>query len=130
MPNRLPTYADPLLRDMLLRHVTLSDDQLVSYLPISTVAGVLGLNVDSYCMLATQFGNKYLVVQPEASCIRSGAVYIYDERRVSAVLAQYQSSLEERNWPTSPREFLTNIATTWYDEGCFVMPVIRRLFGS
>jgi len=102
----------------------------MSYLPIKTIENVLELTVSDYRSKVEQLGNKSVVFSAEESCIESGAVYVYSDAALEAVLKDYADMLEACHWPISTGEFVKKIASEWLKEDAPVMPVIRAAFGD
>jgi hypothetical protein len=115
---------------MLKYHLAVGSEKPVSYLPITTIKKVIGLEISEYTALVEDTAAKSLVFYPEVCCIKSGAVYAYDTDGLERILDRYKKLLLDNGWPTDPVPFITRIASEWLDDKNPVLPVVRRTFGE
>ena len=115
---------------MLLEHVRLEKHKAVSYLPLSTVVNVLGIPAAAYVSMIKNLGNRYAIFSAEKCCIKSGAIYAYNQKKLSAILKEHRHILSRNGWPTSPSRFVNKIASEWLEQDHPILPVIRAVFGD
>ena len=119
-----------IVADMISRHTNLGCLKPVSYLPISAIKSVLGMSVKEYCQIIENGGNKAVEFGPDVCCIKSGAVFAYNEDALARILDAHQELLSENMWPSNTEDFIQKISSEWFDEINPVMPVIRQAFGD
>src|ERR1043165_2597062 len=76
-------------RQLLAKHINVGRQKAVSYLPLKTVEGMLGLSIDEYRGLIEQAGNKCVVFSSSETCIDSGAVFAYSVVDLNAILTDH-----------------------------------------
>lgn len=118
--------AERILRD----HLRVDEGKPVSYLPIGTIKNVIGIPVEEYVRMAKGKGLMCDVFSPEETCIKGGAVYVYDAVALQNVLEKNRDILEEMSWPRWAPEFVRRIAKEWLDEEGDILRIIRSAFGD
>jgi hypothetical protein len=118
-------------RAFLLRSLTrVGPEKPVGYLPLYTlreIAGVVPATVSAEAvsrgLVAAQFG-------PGESCIKSGALYLYDRQTLSALLQAHADILVAAGIPTEPDAFVATIAAVWLEPEHPAYPIIAMAFGE
>ncbi|RXT48226.1 hypothetical protein B6S44_24495 [Bosea sp. Tri-44] len=102
----------------------------VGYLPLRTVAEVLGLNVEDLITQAMARGLRAISIGPHHCCIKSGALYVFDAAALEAVLRVGSATLDQVEAPTDPEMFVRFIARDWFAPDHPIMPIIRAAFAD
>jgi len=67
----------------------------VGYLPLRTVTHVLGLTVEGVIADAEARGLKAIPLGPRQCCIKSGALYVFDEEALERILRGSSTTLQD-----------------------------------
>ena len=67
---------------------------------------------------------------PNLSCIKSGALYVFDRHSLESLLRSSTAILVASGWPLDPDQFVARIAREWIDHAHSIAPVIKRAFGD
>jgi 8-oxo-dGTP pyrophosphatase MutT (NUDIX family) len=111
-------------------HLNVGPHRPLSYLPINTVEAVLKMNIGNYVAEAMMRDAKVAIIPAPLTCIKSGAVYVFDEPSLTTVLSANAPLLRLQGWPTTNREFVSRLAAEWLEDSHPVMPVVRAAFGE
>ena len=111
-------------------HLNIEKEKSVSYLPIKTIEGVIGITISAYKFMIENRGNQAVVFSSDECCIKSGAVYAYNRVYLDAVLKENQDVLSRNGWPIVSEDFIKRIASEWLDDESPIMPVVKRAFGE
>ena len=111
-------------------HLNVGTGKPVSYLPIKTVEGVIGITVPVYKSMIENMGNRCSLFSPEDSCINSGAIYAYNDICLDKILHDNVDLLSSNGWPATSEDFIRKIALEWFDDENPVMPIIKKAFGE
>jgi hypothetical protein len=117
-------------RQLLTKHIDVGSHKAISYLPIKTIEGMLGLSIDEYRGLIEGAGNKCVIFAGSETCIESGAVFAYSVRDLDAILRDHAALLTSHAWPVSSGEFIARIAKEWLQKDHPIMPVVGEAFGD
>src|ERR1700712_922622 len=98
MPDNSTTFSDKDAKRMLDRHIRVGPEKPISYLPINAINNVLGMEISTYTSLAKDFDAKILIFSPDDCCIKSGAVYAYDDDALRKILEDNKKVLIENGW--------------------------------
>lgn len=102
----------------------------VGYLPIRTVTHVLGLKVEGVIADAEARGLEAINFGPRQCCIKSGALYVFDQEALERILRGSSATLREMGAPLDPKKFVRFIARNWFAPDHPIMPIIRIAFGG
>jgi hypothetical protein len=123
-------FLEDYRRQLLAKHINVGSRKAVSYLPMKTIEGMLGLSIGEYRSLIEQAGNKCAIFSSSESCIDSGAVFAYSVRDLDAILRNHTALLISHAWPVSCEDFIKRIAEEWLEMDDPIMLVIDEAFGS
>jgi len=110
--------------------LNLGKQKPVSYLPIETVEVILGMDRQEFMKLADARGLHHLVATPDACCIKSGAIFVYDAKTLALLLEKNRNILYRSGWSVDITSFVKRIALEWLDSDHPVAPVVRAAFGN
>ena len=102
----------------------------VGYLPIRTVTHVLGLKVEGVIADAEARGLEAITFGPRHCCIKSGALYVFDQEALERILRGSSATLQEVGAPLDPQKFVRFIARNWFASDSPIMPIIRTAFAD
>lgn len=105
-------------------------DKAIGYLPLYTIRDIMGLDVEDLVVEAKSRALSALVFGPAECCIKSGALYVFDQQSLAALLTASIGALISGGWPTEPDGFVRAVAADWVEPEHPVMPVIRKAFGE
>jgi hypothetical protein len=95
----------------------------VGYLPLQLTPEAVAA-ASAACGLATaQFG-------PDACCIKSGALYVYDREVLAALLEETADAVRAAGLPFDPDRFVVHIASVWFEKDHPSYPIIATAFGD
>jgi hypothetical protein len=117
-------------RDILRDHLNVGRGKPVSYLPINTVEKIIGISIQAYTAEIGKSGNKFAIFSEKECCIKSGAVYSYNNDELNNILNKHKDVLHKNKWPATPDGFIKRIASEWLDEQHPMMPIIKEAFGD
>ena len=118
------------LEQMLRDHVHVGAQKPLSFLPLNTIENVLGMTTREYQMLVSRAGNDSILLDENSCCIKSGAIYAFNEKYLDEVLKESVELLTKLHLPIRSRDFIEKIASEWFDESHAILPVIRKAFGD
>ncbi len=75
-------------------------------------------------------GLKVLILKDAECVMRSGALYAYHERALSAHLKKRAAVLAAGNWPTEPEAFVRKLALEWTPEKTPLFDTIADAFNN
>ncbi|MBT4942015.1 MAG: hypothetical protein HOL80_01930 [Candidatus Magasanikbacteria bacterium] len=81
----------------------------LSYLPISTLREICGVEPQKMREELEEKGLAVIEFTQEESGVGGGALYTYDRDALRRVLESGRSTLEKNKWPTEPDEFVRNL---------------------
>jgi hypothetical protein len=102
----------------------------VGYLPLRTVKYVLGLKIQDVTADAVARGLRAIRIGPRHSCIKSGALYVFDPNALEQILRGSSEILRGADAPTDPEMFVRFIARDWFAPDHPIMPIIRDAFAD
>ncbi|RYE33326.1 MAG: hypothetical protein EOP23_09015 [Hyphomicrobiales bacterium] len=105
-------------------------EKAVGYLPLQTVTQVLGLKVEDVIAQAATRGLRAIAIGPHHCCIKSGALYVWDEVALEAVLRVGSATIEKVKAPAEPEMFVRFIARDWFVTEHPIMQIIRAAFAD
>ena len=102
----------------------------VGYLPLDTIKKVAKVSIEVVAnearargLIAVQFG-------PDACCIKSGALYVYDREALAKLLQAQAGLVTVVGLPLDPDRFVAHIAADWYAEDNPACRIIAAAFGD
>ncbi|MBY5771985.1 hypothetical protein E0H38_19525 [Rhizobium leguminosarum bv. viciae] len=118
-------------RNALLQSLTaVGLSKPIGYLPLYTIEKFLRLSPEALaddaakrCLATVQF-------DAAACCIKSGALYAYHRQALASVLQENAATVRAAGLPLDPDEFVSQIATVWFEEQHLAYPVIAAAFGD
>ena len=126
----MPTTPE-LDESMLLRSLTqVGPAKPVGYLPLDTIRNFAKLSVEAIVSAARTRGLVAVQFGADASCIKSGALYVYDHEALSGLLQAQASALAAAGLPVEPDPFIEHIAAVWYPEDHPAYRIIASAFGD
>lgn len=118
-------------RDRLLLSLSqVGPSKAIGYLPLYTIRDFVQLSPDSIAASASARGLETRQFKPEACCIKSGALYVYDRKALDQILKAHAEVLEANELPILPDLFVAHIAAVWFDPNHPACAVIARAFGA
>ena len=120
---------DSIVADLLERHVSFRPPKLVSYLPIATIEGILKLSASEYQAISNGAGKQSAIYEASDCCIKSGAVYVFDESALAELLAAEAEKLTALGWPAQAMPFIAAIAKDWVEADHPLHAFIAGVFG-
>lgn len=123
MGTELPAYV----RESLS---LVGPDKAVGYLPLRTVKHVLGLDVEEVAAGAVGRGLKAICLGPRLCCIKSGALYVFDQAALERILNWSSVTLAKVGAPADPERFVRFIARKWFAPDHPITPIIQAAFAD
>lgn len=105
-------------------------DKPLSYLPISSLAFINGQSAEDAVSEATSCGLQARIFEHGTCVVASGAVYVWHEDALSALLERCKDKLEPNGWPVDPHAFVEMVATRFAADGSAPSAVIGVAFGN
>lgn len=105
-------------------------DKAVGYLPLRTLKHVLGLGVEEAVADAVGRGLKAIRLGPRICCIKSGALYVFDQTALERILNGSSATLAEVGAPADPEMFVRFIARNWFAPDHPITPIIQAAFAD
>jgi hypothetical protein len=102
----------------------------VGYLPLSTIERVLEQNPAKLVQHYRQKGLCVRVFDENESCIKSGALFVWDHDQALRYINEFDKSVTEKGWPIDADVVLANIAAEWFEKDDPIMPLIYALYGE
>jgi hypothetical protein len=102
----------------------------VAYLPLYTIEEFVKMTPETVVAAATARGLATAQFGPEACCIKSGALYVYDREALADLLQESADASAAAGLPSDPDRFVAHIAAVWFDRDHPAHPLIARAFGE
>lgn len=115
---------------ILENYLSVNEVKPISYLPSKTITDVLGMSLENYMKMAREKGLYCAAFSESESCINGGAVYVYDQQHLGALLLRHRKVLHENGWPSDTAGFIQRITSDWLNEEDPLLPVVRQAFGD
>lgn len=129
MSKRPP--PDEAERERLLLDLSqVGPNKTIGYLPLYRVRDFVQLSPDVIAADAAVRGLASELFGPAKCCIKSGALYVYDLKGLSRLLATHADSLEAENLPLDLDRFVARIAEVWFQPDHPACVVIAAAFGE
>jgi hypothetical protein len=116
--------------NILRNLIEVGSTKSIGYLPLCTIRDFLGKDVRILAKEAINRGMSAIIVGPNECCIKSGALYVYNDSMLSNVLTSNLPLLRAAGCPMTPARFVRHIAATWFDANERIIPVIKSAFGD
>ena len=117
--------------ERILRSLTaVGHTKPVGYLPLNTVASVLGADPAELAAQARSRGLSAIALDPGQCCIKSGALYVYHRAALRQLLRRATNQVRSSGLSTKPDEFVRQIAAQWFEPDHPIQPIIRAAFGD
>ncbi len=118
-------------RDLLLRSLTaVGPAKPVGYLPLYAIKNLLGTTPEALTASATARGLAAVLFGPEACCIKSGALYVYDREALAVLLQTRSLRVRAAGLSLNPDAFVARIAAVWFERDHPAHPIIAAAFGE
>jgi hypothetical protein len=101
----------------------------VGYLPLSTIRAAKSAS-ETVAASALTRGLAAIQFPPEACCIESGALYVYDRAALAALLQERAAAAAAAGLPLQSDAFVAHIAAIWFERGHPAHPIIAAAFGE
>jgi hypothetical protein len=124
------SQPDPAEREFLLRSISLvGPEKPVGYLPLYTLRDFAMVEPEDVAAVAATRGLASILFEPDACCIKSGALYVYHPDALTELLHANADTLAAANMSAAPDQFVTQIAAVWLEPSHPVYPIIVKAFG-
>lgn len=121
------TESDEDERKTLLRGLTeVGPTKPIGYLPLHTIRDFVRLSPEALAAEAEARGLATKQFGPDTSCIKSGALYVYDREALRGLLQAHADAVSVAGLPRDPDRFVAHIAAVWYTEDHPAYRVIAR----
>jgi hypothetical protein len=112
-------------RRALLRSLTeVGPSKPVGYLPLHAIKDFVQLPPNTVAAAAIARGLATAQFDPNACCIKSGALYVYDREALAKLLQARVDVLLAAGLPLDPDRFVAHIATVWFESDHPAHPII------
>jgi hypothetical protein len=103
----------------------------VGYLPLRTITSNLGQDIEQLKSHYEGAGLQVKIFPPEATCIYSGAFFVYDRRQVEQAIEKFKSQIARSEWRSDPdpEYVIDQIAANWFEEDHPIRELISFLYG-
>lgn len=107
---------------------TLGSRKAMGYFPIDQLKAYS--TVENEIRIARERGYEYFEA-PDAPIGSEGALYVYDEASLQAILEECGDVLEKYHWPSDPDAFVRKVSEAWIDDDARadLRGVIQKAFG-
>ncbi|QGM97939.1 hypothetical protein [Methylocystis parvus] len=102
----------------------------VGYLPLATLKNVLRISADKIRESCEARGLNVKIFDEDSSCIKSGAIFVYDTGLVRGIIDRFDQDILARGWSGDVESIIERIAIEWYCENDPAMPFIKALYGE
>jgi len=126
----LPTLSDEQRNTLLQSLMEVGVSKPIGYLPLYTIEKFLRLTPEALADAAAKLGLATVQFDVAACCIKSGALYAYHRQALASLLHVNAPTVHATGLPLDPDEFVSHIATRWFDEQHPGYPVIIAAFGD
>jgi hypothetical protein len=125
-PNASEHDEQALLRSL----TTVSPSKPVGYLPLYAIKKFLRLTPEAVAAAAATRGLATAQFEPDACCIKSGALYVYHREALASLLQRSADIICAAGLPLDPDGFVTCIATKWFESDHPIYRIIASAFGE
>ena len=105
-------------------------DKAIGYLPMPTVLKILRLTIPAVEREFASGHRAVLPLGPDKCCINGGAVYVFDQMALAALLRTSGAQLARLGWPADNEGFVRKIAAEWLGDDHPLMGLVREAFGD
>jgi hypothetical protein len=102
----------------------------VGYLPLHTIEELVQLTPEAVAAASAACGLATAQFGPDACCIKSGALYVYDREVLAALLEETADAVRAAGLPLDPDRFVVHIASVWFEKDHPSYPIIATAFGD
>jgi hypothetical protein len=118
-------------RRTLLRSLTeVGPSKPVGYLPLHTIESFVQLSPKTIAAAAIARGLATAEFGPDTSCIKSGALYVYDREALAKLLQARSDATAAVGLPLDADRFIAHIATVWFPDDHPARLIIASAFGD
>lgn len=82
----------------------------LGYLPINTIVNICDTQIETILKYAKSNNLKTILLSEKECTIRSGALFVYNEKMLREILNKNKDILKEANIPTKERNYILYIA--------------------
>ncbi|MNE21461.1 hypothetical protein D3C80_1146260 [compost metagenome] len=125
-----PTLSDKQRNTLLQSLMEVGVSKPIGYLPLYKIEKFLRLRPEALADAAAKRGLATVQFDVAACYIESGALYAYHRQALSSLLHTNAATVYAARLPLDPDEFVSHIATRWFDEQHPGYPVIIAAFGD
>jgi hypothetical protein len=116
-------------RAMLRCVLEVGPSKPVGYLPLNAIGAAKSAS-EIVAVAALKRGLAAIEFPPEACCIKSGALYVYDRAALTALLQERATAAAAAGLPLQPDAFVAHIAAVWFERDHPAHPIIAAAFGE
>ncbi|AMJ60499.1 hypothetical protein [Bosea sp. PAMC 26642] len=116
--------------DILESLAQVGRDKAIGYLPMPTVLKILRLTIPAVEREFANSDRSVLALSPDECCINGGAVYVFDQQALAALLRASDALLASLGWPTDNEGFVRKIAAEWLTADHPLIGLVREAFGD
>lgn len=102
----------------------------IGYLPLDTVSKIAKISIPDLEKKYLQHGLCVQVLDENETCIRSGAIFVYDRPALLGICREFEALLIDLSWPMEADAIVMKIAREWFPENDSIMPFIRAIYGD
>jgi hypothetical protein len=118
-------------RQALLRSlIDVGPSKPVGYLPFYAIKDFVQLSPETIAANAATRGLAVAEFGPDACCIKSGALFVYDWEALACLLQSQADAVSQAGLPDDPDRFVAHIAAVWYAEDHPARQIIASAFGE
>ena len=115
----------------ILRSLDLvGESKAIGYLPIATVENLLDTSIESIRYLYENKGLSIVVFGEDRTCMKSGAIFIFDEQMMLAMIDRFKEIIIRRGWKLELEYVIEKIAVAWYESNDPITQFIRAIYGD
>lgn len=101
----------------------------IGYLPLYTLRA-MGEAGERIVAASADRGLSVVEFGPDKSCVKSGAIYVYDRIALGRLLKMATATLAVAGLSSDPDEFVAAIAATWFSSTHPLTATIAAAFGD
>jgi hypothetical protein len=123
------------MSDVIKKQILRSFDDVgatkaIGYLPKKTILDLLALDIDQIRTYYEVKGLKTKMFDERETCIKSGAMFVYDRARFDQIVEKFKVEIVGKGWLAESGFVLDQIATHWFEGDDPILPLIRALYGE
>jgi hypothetical protein len=116
--------------DILESFARVGPEKAIGYLPMPTVLKILRLTIPTVEREFASSDRMVLALSADECCINGGAVYVFDQPALAALLRASSALLASLGWPADSESFVRKIAAEWLTADHPLIELVREAFGD